>query len=169
MKTVSRTSIHQNLKSLDVLYKRAATHKSALFYSKLAILELCGWVEETMDRVVRSCACRTLREPTNRGAIEENVILRTHGFDYNNHFRRMLTQVIVLHGVEQVERRMDSMKLQVLKSTLGGLRSRRDKEAHTHLVGTMRTLDAPSATIQNFERVYDGLKEVSAQLKTKGW
>ena len=118
MKTVSRTSINQNLKSLDVLYGDTTTQKKALFYSKLAILELCGWIEETMDRVVFSCACRTVREPKNRERIEKKVILRTSGFDYQDHFRWMLTQVIGLHGVEQVERGMGSKKLNVLKSTL---------------------------------------------------
>ena len=168
MKTISRTSIHQNLKSLDVLYRNAPTTKKALFYSKLALLELCGWVEETMDSVVRSCACRKLRDLENRKLIEQDAIKRTHSFSYQTHFRRMLTNVIGLHGVERVECHIDSTKLDAFKVMLGNLKSRRDEHAHTYL-GMTRTLDAPSVILQTFEGIYEGLQEVSEALKTKGW
>lgn len=169
MKTISKTSIQQNLQSLDSLYRSATAPKKCLFYSKLAILELCGWTEETMDKIVRSCANRTLRDPANLKSVEDPVIRRTHGFEYSEHFRRMLIQVIGLQGVELVERRADTAKLQTLKSTLGALKPRRDTEAHTHLLAATRTLDAPSVTIQSFQRVYEGLNEILSVLKICGF
>ena len=50
-----------NLRSLDYRYRRAhSALKEALFCSKLAILELCGWIEESMDDMVRRCATEAL-------------------------------------------------------------------------------------------------------------
>ncbi len=169
MKTVTRTSIQQNLRTLDVLYTTTTAPQKSMFYAKLAILELCGWIEETMDRIVSSCAGRTLREQTNRKTVEDNTIRRTHGFEYNEHFRRMLIQVIGLRGVERMERRADATRLQALKSTLGALKPRRDVEAHTHLIAATRTIDAPSATLKNFQRVYDGLCEIDRVLRKSGF
>jgi hypothetical protein len=169
MKIITKTSIQQNLRTLDSLYRSAIDPKKCLFYSKLAILELCGWTEETMDKIVRSCAKRTLKNSTNIKNVEDSVIRRTHGFEYNDHFRRMLIQVIGLHGVEVVEHHVDTARLQTLKSTLGALKSRRDTEAHTHLIATTRTLDAPSVTLQNFNLVYEGLNEIMQKLRSCGY
>ena len=74
MKTITKTTIGENLKSLDKLFVSSRSAKKALFYSKLAIFELCGWIEETMDRVVRSCATRNLKDQHNRKFIEEKAI-----------------------------------------------------------------------------------------------
>ena len=55
---IARTYILDNLNKLDVRYRKAATLKDSLFYSKLAVLELCGWIEESMDDVILRCARR---------------------------------------------------------------------------------------------------------------
>ena len=169
MKTVTRTSIQQNLCSLDGLFTSATTPRKSMFYAKLAILELCGWIEETMDRIVSSCANRMLREQTNRKNVEDNTIGRTYGFEYKEQFRRMLIQVIGLRGVERMERCVDATRLQALKSTLGALKPSRDVEAHTYLIAATRTINAPSVTLKNFKRVYDGLCEIDQVLRKSGF
>ena len=169
MKTITKTTIRENLKSLDKLFVSSRSAKKALFYSKLAILELCGWIEETMDRVVRSCATRNLKDQHNRKFIEEKVIKKTHGLGYSESFRRMLIQVVGLRGVEIVERSMDDSALQVLRSTLGSLKNTRNEQAHTHLQGVTRRLDAPSVTIQKFDSVYEVLTNLETALKRKGF
>ena len=169
MKTITKTTIRENLKSLDKLFVSSRSAKKTLFYSKLAILELCGWIEETMDRVVRSCATRNLKDQPNRKFIEEKVIKKTQGFGYSESFRRMLIQVVGLRGVEIVERSMDDSALEVLRSTLGSLKKTRNEQAHTHLQGVTRRLDAPSVTIQKFDSVYELLTNLEIALKRKGF
>jgi hypothetical protein len=137
----------------------------ALFYSKLSILELCGWIEESMDNIIRCCGNRNLKDRTNRQLVEKGIIKRTYGFEYNRHFRKMLIQVVGLIAFERLERRMDSSKLQLMKSALGSLRTLRDTEAHTHLKGVTRRLDAPSVTKARFFDVYHGLREVETGLR----
>jgi len=162
---VGKTSILENLKRLETLYNESVTsEKKCLFYSKLAILELCGWIEESMDDIVRKCANRKLKENANQEHID-NTIKLTYGFVYDKHFRKMLIELIGLINVERLEMRIDKAKFQNMKSTLGLLRSFRDIEAHTHLKGTTRILDAPSATINKFSMVYEGLKEFEEKLK----
>ena len=49
---IAKSYILANLNALDARYKRASRAKDALFASKLALLELCGWIEESMDDIV---------------------------------------------------------------------------------------------------------------------
>ena len=48
------------------------------------------------------------------------------------------------------------------------LKKSRDEQAHTHLQGVTRRLDAPSVTIQNFECVYKALTKLETVMKRKG-
>lgn len=169
MKNIAKASIRENLKTLDRLYTSSRSAKRALFYSKLATLELCGWIEETMDRIVRSCAVRNLKDQANRKLIEEDVIEKTFAFGYRRSFRRMLIQVVGLRGVEVVERAMGSASVQGLSSTLGSLKLSRDEQAHTHLQGVTRRLNAPSVTIREFESVCDALTNLETTIKKKGF
>ena len=77
----------------------------------------------------------------------------------------MLSQVIGLTGVEKLEKKVDPTKFQILCSVLVTLKSSRDLEAHTHIKGVTRRLNAPSITIVQFNQVYDGLKDIEEKLK----
>ncbi len=103
-----------------------------LFYSKLAVIELCGWIELTMDEMVLSCAKKHLANPTNLAFVEKEVIRRNYRFHYDE-FREMLMKVVGLVRVEELESRLDTAKFQRLKSTLGILEKTRNGEAHTFI------------------------------------
>jgi hypothetical protein len=105
-----------------------------------------------------------------QGALSEGEIVKTtYGFDYHKHFRFMLIRPIGVISVEVVERQVDQAKHLGLKSTLGNLLVVRDSVAHTHLKGVTRTLDAPSVTMGNFQRVYDGLLDLYRTMRRFGW
>ena len=97
-----------------------------MFYSKLAILELCGWIEESMDDIAKSNANRYLKEKRNVDFIDDSIIKLTHGFDYNNNFRIMLMQLVGIINIEKLEYKLDSTKFHIMKSTLGSLKDCRD-------------------------------------------
>jgi hypothetical protein len=162
---IARSYIESNLKQLDRLYNSAGSQKMKLYYSKLAMLELCGWIEETMDDVVIKCANRVLKVHSNKAYIADKVVKPTYGFEYEKHFRRMLVFVVGLMSVEKIEKNVDAVKYARFKSALGSLKAARNKEAHTHLKGITRTVDAPSVTMRNFVYVYEGLVEYQKKLK----
>jgi len=162
---VAKTYILQNLKKLEGLYNRTSDIKNGLFYSKLAVLELCGWIEESMDDIIRRCAARNLERTQSRTSIEQEIIQRTYGFEYKRHFRRMLMQLIGIISLEKLERKVDGTKFQIMEATLETLKTYRNSEAHTHLKGITRRLNAPSMTISDFSKVYEGLKNIESTLK----
>lgn len=163
---IAKSYIQSNLRLLESKYARARSPRECLYYSKLAVLELCGWIEESMDDIVLRCAVRNLRTPANRQLVEDSIVLRTYGFEYEKHFRQMLMRLIGLVGLERLERHVDPLQLHILKSVLGSLKAVRDQEAHTHLKGVTRRLDAPSIQRRRCTQVYDALIEIDGKLRS---
>ena len=166
---IARSYITKNLASINRSFLRASSHQESLFFSKLAILELCGWIEESMDDIVMRCAIRHLRESSNRKYCEDEFIGRTYGFDYHKHFRFMLIRLLGLVNVELIEAKVDRTKRDRLKAALSILKTQRDTEAHTHVKGVARTINAPSVTIAQFSALYEGLGEFDRVIRRRRW
>jgi hypothetical protein len=165
---IAKCYLKTNLDTLEKLYNKSTSAATGLLYSKSAILELCGWIEDSMDTIVRTCAHRTIKDINARKEIEKVVIDKTWGFDYEKYFRKMLIQVIGWRVVLELERKVDPAKFQNLKATLSTLNIYRNTEAHTHIRGITKRLDAPSVTKANFILVYDGLMDIDHKLRTLG-
>lgn len=166
---IAKSYINENLYSLDRLYNKSTGNKKKLYYSKLALLELCGWLEESMDDIALRSSSRVLKDASSKKYFSDRVVKRTFGFEYEKHFKNMIVSLIGLTGWEKLEKKIDTAVLITFKATLGNLKAMRNKEAHTHLKGTQRLVDAPSLTINNFEKLYKGLKEFEKRLKEMGY
>lgn len=162
---IIKKHILENLEALNRSYAKATSERESLFCSKLAILELCGWIEESMDDVVLKCARRYLKSFANVEFIKTKVVKRTYGFDYDRHFRPMLFRLIGLINVEKLEKKVDQGKQARLKATLTALKTVRDAQAHTHTKGTMPSINAPSVTLSQLSELYDGLIEYDRTLR----
>ena len=158
---VNKEAISRNLRELDTRYNRKTRNlRDPLYYSKLALLELCGWIEVTMDGIVLDCAQKHLTRHSNLNYVQDSIIHRTFGFAYDPQFRTMLIRVVGLVKVEQLEDMYDQQKFDAMRSSLGWLKQRRDQEAHTYIAGVTHTLDAPSVVNNHFQNVYQGLKDI---------
>lgn len=162
---ISKSYILDTLKMLDRKYRNASTPKESLFYSKLAILELCGWIEESMDDVVLRCANRHLKVVSNVTHFKNKIVKKTYGFDYQHNFRRMIIQLLGLVNVERIEKRVNQTKQAHLIATLSALKLVRNAEAHTHIKGVTRNINAPSVTLNQFPALYGGLIEIDAVMR----
>jgi len=163
---VAKSYIYQNIMQLEKLFNNCTSVQNSLFYSKLAILELCGWIEMSMDDIIKRHARRNLKNANNINYIDKEVVEKTHGFKYQTHFRRMLIAVVGTIGVERVEKKVDPTRFLPMVATLGSLKGFRDKEAHEYIKGTTKTLDAPSVTKTKLVIVYNGLKNIDDILRT---
>lgn len=166
---ITRSYITGNLQAIHRSYLRATSQRESLFFSKLAILELCGWIEESMDDVVMRCAMRHLKEKHNRDYCRDDFVKRTYGFDYHNNFRFMLIRLLGLVNVENIEARVNSSKRDSMTAALSSLKTQRNTEAHTHVRGTTRIINAPSVTIAQFQPLYDGLTEFDRIIRITKW
>jgi hypothetical protein len=160
---ITKSYLFKTLNRLDKLYNDSTTDDKKIFYSKLALIELCGWIEETMDDIVLRCAKPCLKSEANQKFIDK-TIGDTYSFGYEA-FRKMLMMVIGLATLEKIEEKLENTgKISALKSDLGNLKKSRNRAAHTHTKGTLRTYDAPSKTQHDFDRIYALLTELDAEL-----
>lgn len=161
---VNKRGILQTINNLEVLYNNN-TGQQQTYYSKLALLELCGWIEQTMDTIVENCANRKLTETSNINYVQKSIIGRTYGFLYGDHFRQMLMKVIGLIKLEILEAKINSNgDLDRLISILEALKIRRNEAAHTTITGVTPQYDAPSLIKAKLNQIYPILREINKKM-----
>ena len=163
---VAKTYIERSLLRIDRLYRGPCSAEAAILYSKLATLELCGWIEVSMDDVAVRLAKRLLKEPSDRTEYESEVVKKVYGFAYESDFKRLLIGVVGRQGVARMEKLVDRTLFDPMLGALRSLKPIRNSQAHTYVKGTTLVLDAPSITIAHLPVVYDGLKNVESVLRT---
>jgi RiboL-PSP-HEPN len=167
---ICKSRLLKTLRELDRLYNSDQTESHLQFYSKLALIELCGWIEETMDDMVERCYKRCLKEEKNQKFIR-GKIKRNSGFRYEENFREMLIPVIGLLKLERIERKLERTGIiSRLIANLKALAERRNDAAHTQLnkKGVTITYNAPSQVIRDFEDIYAIFREFDGELRRNG-
>jgi hypothetical protein len=146
----SKQPIEDLLKELQNLYDNPVDPVHKDYYSKLALLELCGWLEFVIDDITLTYARARITEIKNVELLEKEIVGKTFGCDYKSNFRPMLIKIIGLTNVERFENRLTTLGIfQILVSQLGSLSSLRNPAAHTSIAGVMPTFQAPS-TMSNY-------------------
>jgi hypothetical protein len=118
--------------------------------SKLAVLELCGWIEGEFDRLAMLAEKKSLNDSD---WVQRNVTANTSGFKYLEHWRPMLTKLVGESIARRIEKRLyDSSPadMEQLKSLLGTLWTLRCAFAHGDLVANQQAaqvFNAPTWTI----------------------
>lgn len=164
---ICKTYIAANLKKIECLYNSSTSVQKSLFYSKLAVIELCGWIEISMDDLIDRLALRHLRQKKNITYIQKEVVRRTHSFDYENNFLLMIQAIIGRKGIEQMNKRVKDGLILPLIGALSTLKTARDQLAHQYIKGTTVNIDAPSVTNARFFTVLKGLKSIETVLLKK--
>ena len=164
---VTKEDIVATLANLDEKYSAALGSDSpqdATFYAKLALLEYCGWLEETLDDIVRESIKGELETGHFRDFLEQKIIRPTYGFQYGD-FVPMLMKAIGIVKVEKLASELNKdEKLDVLKAELGQVKKARNDAAHTWLKGTTHTYQAPSWIISRLNRVYPIMDLINQQV-----
>ena len=162
---IPKEHIESLISELEKLYDAPAdpTHKH--FYSKFALTELCGWLEISMDEIVKEYSATKLSEPKNQKYFEKNSINRTNGCDYKTHLRPMLINLIGLKGIEKLEVNLQAQGvLQILSGQLGSLWSLRRPAAHTTIAGITSNYQSPSTMKTYLVSLYPILTTLEEEL-----
>jgi hypothetical protein len=176
---ITESHLLENLNELDRLYNGAtnkandngatnkANAKQPIYYSKLALLELCGWIEESMDDIILQYSNSKLKEDKNKKYLEDRIIRPNYGFSYDKDFREMLVKTIGIIQLEKLETKLEKHgTVTKLRSALNSLKSNRNTAAHTFSKeGVTTTYDAPSKTRENFLAIYELLKIFEREIK----
>lgn len=142
------TAIDDTLRQLNTWFNEPSEgNDRAKLLSKLAVLELCGWIEGEFDRLALGIDSALLQDPD---WVNGFVIDKTNGFTYLDHWRPMLTRLVGEVIARRVERGMEATHpgdLDYLKSLLGTLWKMRCAYAHADMtanVAAQQNFQAPS-------------------------
>lgn len=167
-KMVVKGHILKSIEGLDKRYNQAlgsANPQDSIYYSKLAVLEYCGWLEESFDLIVRRALKGKLRTQPYKQMLEDGVIGNNYGFQYKENLRPMLIRAVGLSRMESLETSLNrSGMLPVLISELESVKNDRNSAAHTWINGPTRTYPAPSVTKARLEKVYPIAKELYSMI-----
>ena len=143
---IAKSYIEKTLNDLNKLYNSPGSQRKATMYCKMATLELCGWIEDTVDDIVLRHAKRKLKENDNFREYKRDFVKKTSGFLYEYHIRGLLMRLIGLIELESLEKNIenDLGKITILKSQLNSLVSARNIAAHTHLKNVTPLYFSPS-------------------------
>lgn len=146
--------IEDSLNVLDAWYNEPSVgNDRPKLLSKLALLELCGWIEESFDKLIRNVDLITIND---NEWVNNSVIKRTNGFTYLSHFRPMLVTLVGEFSVRRIESEMQKNcngELERMKSLLGTLWDKRCNLAHADVganVAAQIKFDAPSWSINQY-------------------
>lgn len=154
---VRSASVRQNFAVLSKAYDDASDPKLQLFFAKLALLEVCGWIEETIDTLVLRHAKHILSSAAEYDKYKKEFVEKQYGFSYKDNIVPMLVGLFGRVGTTDFESYHNAAELEVLKSSLGTLKVARNAHAHTHLKGVTVTVMAPSLLKEYFDQVCEGL------------
>lgn len=168
---IFKKNITKNLKKLDKLYKASTSlsPEETIFYSKLAVLEYCGWIEYAFDNIARRSVKGKLKTQQFKTIFENRVIGNNHGFQYKENFRPMLVSTLGLIEAEKIESLLEKNGyLPILISELDNMKSYRNNAAHTCLEqNTTQQYPSPSVISQNFNNLYPIIKYIYSNVSRR--
>jgi len=157
--------IKKTLDQLENLYNKHTSLAKDIYYSKLALLEFCGWIEESMDAIVSKRVMSSLKTSRFKKILRKNIIKENHGFQYSSNFCPMVIKTIGIINAEQIELKMNSTgQIDILSTELGNLKKSRDDNAHTFIRGTTTIIQSPSITKNQFKIIYPILKKYEHEI-----
>lgn len=159
----SKYYITRNLKSLNQKYLRSKTQAEPLYYSKLAIIEICGWIESSLDELFYNYSSSAL-ESSNYINKMHNRIKETYGFSQNKHLKPLVVSVVGYSGLEKLESSCDQSLLGGLYRNLDELTKMRNELAHTYIKGFAVTIESPQLILRRLDHVANGLDELERKL-----
>ncbi|WP_455524138.1 hypothetical protein [Porphyromonas endodontalis] len=157
---VNYTDIENTLKDLDSTYSTFMSHPSLPeLLSKTALIELCGWIEDSIDQILYDYLGSRL---SNLDLVKniKDQIKRNHGFKYES----VLGMLSMAIGARDLEILLSKIQFPILEGHLNAYSSKRNKAAHTHIVGTTPTYDAPSKILQDFKSIMSVITVIEREI-----
>ncbi|MCJ7637427.1 MAG: HEPN domain-containing protein [Nitrososphaeraceae archaeon] len=162
---IKKSHIEKTLNELDDLYNDPECKNITVYFSKLAIIEYCGWIEDSVDDLALQYVKNNIKDK-DKIKYYENRIKKIHSFDYIESIRPLLIMLVGLRRFELIEKKLNKNgDVDKLIGSLGYLLERRNKAAHKHTNNVIISFDAPSKILSDWKGVYDILKKMEKEIK----
>lgn len=148
--------IKNKLNRLDTEYNNSMSDPDLpIFYSKLAVLEFSGWLEDSIDYMLYSYIDNHIVDIKVREEIR-NIVKNNYGFHYYANLFKLFSSVLGVNNWENIEDALKPQKFQDFVNTVNTYSGMRNKAAHSSVVVT-NTFCSPSRTIDAFNKLKPAL------------
>lgn len=162
---VDYIEIINTLNKLDSEYSASSDLQMTILYSKLSVIELCGWIEVSIDEILTNYIDSHIIDVSLVNDIKR-IIKRNYGFKYDNNIFPLLCSVL---GINNVENMLDSIPLAQFvqfKCIVENYSVVRNIAAHTDTpLGTTRTFYAPSQVIGDYAKIKPFVTSIEDYIK----
>lgn len=162
---INYTDIANTLNRLEREFTSCSDIQMSVLYSKLAVLELCGWIEQSVDTILYEYIDNNILDLDCKKRIK-NIIKKNYGFHYDNNLFPLFCSVLGINNLENIIDTLPSVNFQNLKILTDVYTKERNKAAHTDTpLGTTRTYKAPSQVINDFNLIKPAIQIIGAEIK----
>lgn len=150
---VNFIEISNTLKKLDSEYSSSNDLQMLILYSKLSVIELCGWIEVSVDEILHNYVDSHVLDLSLITDINK-IIEKNYGFNYDTNIFPLLCSVLGINNVENLLDSIPTSDIVCFKSVIGNYVKKRNIAAHTDTpLGTTRTFYAPSQVLGDYCRI----------------
>lgn len=162
---VNYTDIEAKLQRLDTEYNNSILDPDLpIFYSKLAVIEFSGWIEDSVDSIVYDYIDNHIVDPIVKKNIKENVN-KNYGFKYYSNLFKVFTSVLGVDTWENIEDKLKPQNLVDLVNVTSTFTGIRNKAAHSSIV-VMATFSSPSTTIAAYNKVKPAMMIIENEISS---
>lgn len=165
MQNLRQEEIYKTLTEIERRYAAGPDVRELECLSKIALIELGGWVEEKIDEILIAYIERHVKDVNEVSRIKKEVVAPVYGFEFDKNLEPLLEHVLgvamyarIKHGLQKRGHYLN------LKSVLGDLAVFRNRAAHTHWEGVSRQYRAPSTALNWLNRIYAIVMRLKAEI-----
>jgi len=160
---INKNKILTDLEYLDAQYNAALTNadiRLSVFMSKLALLELCGWLEYALDTIADRSVKNKIKTVKYSNKVS-SIISRNYGFKYDENFMEMMIKIMGLSRCEVLSSALDnSGEAAILNSKFSALSIKRNQAAHVNQANSALVYDSPSVIINELNVIFPILRKI---------
>ena len=162
---INFTDILSTLNRLEQEYTSCSDNQMPVLYSKLAVLELCGWIEQSVDTILYEYVDNNILDPDCKKKIK-SIIKKNNGFNYDRNLFPLFCSVLGINNFENIIDTIPQVHFQNFKTITENYTDERNKAAHTDTpLGTARKYNAPSQVINDFNLIKPAIQIIETEIK----
>lgn len=162
---INYIEIENTLNRLEQEFTSCSDIQMSILYSKLAVLELCGWIETSIDTMLYEYVDKHILDSDCKNRIK-TIINKNYGFHYDKNLFPLLCSVLGIDNLENIIDVLPSVNFQNLKAVTDTYTKERNKAAHTDTpIGTTRTYYAPSSVIIDFNLIKPAIQRIETEIQ----
>ena len=164
---VDYTTIRIVLQRIEVEYNNYMTTSDPYMpqlLSKLAVMEFCGWIEESIDEILNNYLDTHIVD-VNGKRIIQNFIKKIYGFSFEKHMYQGLSLVIGANNLENILDGLTPMDKSNLESIANSYHSERNDAAHKNtIIGVTRRFSSPSQVLTDLNKIEPAIKAIETSV-----